>query len=162
MKELPLSNSNLFAIVDDEDFERLLKYTWNVRGNDNSFTIQTSIVYKNTSLANHVMKEFDGLYDHKDRNPLNNSKENLRPCTRGDNMCNRQKFSNCISSYKGVRFHKKGNNWEARITKDKKTISLGIFDNEVDAAKAYDKKAIEIHGEFALINFPLEVKNDKL
>ena len=42
--------------------------------------------------------------------------------------------------------------WEARIQHNKKQISIGFFDAEIEAAIAYNIKAIEFHGEFASLN----------
>ncbi|KKM22422.1 hypothetical protein LCGC14_1625440, partial [marine sediment metagenome] len=46
--------------------------------------------------------------------------------------------------------------FQAKITRNAKNYFLGRFDNEIEAAKAYDAKARELFGEFALLNFPKE------
>jgi hypothetical protein len=60
------------------------------------------------------------------------------------------------SKYMGVDWVKRlpSKNWRARIIRHKKDYSLGYFENEEDAARAYDKKAIELYGENARLNFP--------
>ena len=59
-----------------------------------------------------------------------------------------------ISKYKGVYWHKKDKRWQAQIGENKKRTYIGSYTNEMDAARAYDKKAKELHGEFARLNFP--------
>ena len=49
-----------------------------------------------------------------------------------------------------------GKYWVAKIVNNKQQIHIGTFNTDIEAAKAYDKKAIELHGEFAKLNFPLE------
>lgn len=51
-------------------------------------------------------------------------------------------------------WRKKSNKWLVQIGKDNKKYHLGLFLIEVEAAKTYDKKAIELFGEFAYLNFP--------
>lgn len=58
------------------------------------------------------------------------------------------------SNYVGVCRNKRKNKWEASISHLKNKVWLGLFTNEIDAAKAYDKKALELYGEDAKINFP--------
>lgn len=64
--------------------------------------------------------------------------------------------SNSTNKYRGVSWHKETQWWRSRIGFEGKVLSLGCYKNEVDAAKAYDKKAKELHGEFARLNFTEE------
>ena len=91
--------------------------------------------------------------DHKDRNSLNNHLSNLRWCTHKENQQNRSKLKNTTSVYKGVSFHKASNKWQAHICHNGLQIHLGLFTDEVEAAHAYDRKASELFGVFAVLNF---------
>lgn len=92
-----------------------------------------------------------GIVDHKNMDRGDNRIENLRLATYSDNNRNRF-YGKGSSKYQGVHFHSKNKNWIAQITKDKKNIHIGCFETELEAAKAYDKKAIELFGEFAYTN----------
>jgi hypothetical protein len=58
------------------------------------------------------------------------------------------------SRYKGVYWFRGTRKWVASIRRNKKTYHIGYFKNEIDAARAYDERAMELHGEFACLNFP--------
>lgn len=93
--------------------------------------------------------------DHKNRDKLDNRRENLRLVTRSENGQNKAKAKGLTSIYRGVghrpRSNKK-NPWVAYISKDGIRYDLGYFNNEIDAAKAYDKKALELYGQHAYFN----------
>ena len=93
------------------------------------------------------------VVDHIDGNSLNNRRSNLRLCTVSQNHQNRRRTYGS-SKYKGAWWDKRRNKWVAAITFKGKYIYLGFFDNEIDAGKAYDRKAAELFGEFAYLNFP--------
>lgn len=93
-----------------------------------------------------------GDMDHKDQNKINNAWSNLRDCTHSKNMANRSKPKNNTSGFKGVSWHKPTKKWQARVACKKESIYLGLFDCEIEAAKAYNKKAVELFGEYAYIN----------
>lgn len=89
------------------------------------------------------------LYDHIDRNELNNRSCNLRPATQQQNCCNRSIQSNNSSGIIGVNFNQKQNMWHARIGICGKRIHLGFFHNKNDAIKTRLQAEIKYFGEFA-------------
>ena len=90
--------------------------------------------------------------DHCDGNKTNNCVSNLRWATNSENAMNQKPQLNKSSKYKGVSFNKPANKWLAHIRIDKKLKHLGCFSNENEAAEIYNKEAIKLFGEFALIN----------
>lgn len=66
---------------------------------------------------------------------------------------NRRKIQDSTSKFRGVFKAKDRNKWGAKIVSEKKVYRLGYFDTEIDAAKAFDKKAIELRKEKAILNF---------
>jgi len=95
------------------------------------------------------------LCDHINGNGLDNRAANLRPATVSQNLCNRPKTkTKTRSKYKGLEWDKIQRKWKVRIQCDGRKIYLGSFSKEIDAAKAYDKKARQLFKEFACLNFP--------
>lgn len=95
------------------------------------------------------------VVDHINGNPLDNRCSNLRICNTSQNIANSKKRKDNTSGFKGVtwqgnRYGKK--NWSANIGYRGKRLYIGRFYTAVDAAKAYNAKAIELFGEFAKIN----------
>ncbi len=159
MKTIKLSNSNDVIIVDDEDYERLGALTWSLKskqGDGVINTVRVNGVPRSRAVANIVMQQFDVQYDHHDRNPLNNCKENLRVSTQHQNVMNRSKLNGAetTSKFKGVTWKLANAKWCAQIGFNKKRYHLGLFRDPIEAAKAYDNKAKELFGEFAALNFP--------
>ena len=96
----------------------------------------------------------DGLeVDHRNRDPLDNRRANLRPATRRQNSANIRKPRGILSVYKGVTRDKRGK-WIAQCGPEGSGRYLGAFQSEADAARAYDARAVELYGEFAGVNFP--------
>ncbi len=94
--------------------------------------------------------------DHEDGNGLNNQKSNLRIVTNAQNHMNKKGNRNTSSKYKGVCWNKESNKWTSSITLNQKQTHLGYFTCEKKAAKAYDKKAKELFGEYSRLNFKEE------
>ncbi len=90
--------------------------------------------------------------DHINHDTLDNRKLNLRVCTHKENTRNRKIGSSNTSGFKGIDFKKDTGKWTARIGVNGDREYLGSFVNILDAAKAYDKKAVELFGEFAATN----------
>jgi hypothetical protein len=102
--------------------------------------------------------------DHVNGNPLDNRKENLRVCTHEENGRNRKPNKGKI--FKGVREIKSVGQKKARhkrflaaIYFKGKSIPIGYYATEEEAALAYDRKAKELFGEFANLNFPEQKTN---
>ena len=91
--------------------------------------------------------------DHINRNRDDNHISNLREADDFENAWNRGP-AGASSGFKGVSGHCKPGKWVARIMAHGKPYFLGTFKNKFEAAKAYDKKAIELYGDFAYTNFP--------
>jgi hypothetical protein len=98
------------------------------------------------------------MVDHHDTDRSNNKLSNLRWASNQDNQRNSKKQIGCSSKYKGVYWNKRANKWKSCICVNHVKMYLGYFTDELDAAKAYNKKAAEIFGLFALLN---DIPNDK-
>ena len=95
--------------------------------------------------------------DHINGDTLDNRRSNLRICTNAENSRNCARVTTSRSGYKGVHCAKANRSklpWRARIKHNYIEIQLGTFATKEEAARAYDKKAIELFGEFASLNFP--------
>jgi hypothetical protein len=86
--------------------------------------------------------------DHIDADRSNNRVDNLRLASRSQNLMNRDKSPRNTSGYKGVSLDKKRNKWDARITAYGRQHCLGLFDNKLDAYKAYCAKEKELFGSY--------------
>lgn len=91
--------------------------------------------------------------DHRDRNGLNNQRSNLRWATKAQQRCNQALRRDSKTGFKGVNLVR-GKYWSATIRANNTTFYLGYFATAEDAARAYDAKARELHGDFAYVNFP--------
>ena len=156
MKKVKLPN-NKYALVDDEDFEALNKYSWRFMGR---YVVRHQLVGEYTDLKDRKIvmmhraimnppKEL--LVDHINHNTLDNRKSNLRLATPQQNSFNRRgSIKSMYSAYKGVSYHKNIKRWTASIKISGKKINLGTFPTEIAAAKAYKEIAKIMQGEFAL------------
>ncbi len=157
MKEIKLTQGKV-ALVDDADFEWLNQWKWYARKGVNTFYAlrnSTDDKVRITVLMHRVITGTTDAKipcDHGDMNGLNNQRYNIRVCTHGQNQKNRTSYAGSSSKYKGVSFHKPTRKWIAQISNNCKLLYLGLFDNEIDAAKAYNEAAIIYHGEFARLN----------
>jgi hypothetical protein len=91
--------------------------------------------------------------DHKDGDPFNNRRSNLRGATPLQNSFNKKTQKRSRSSFKGVTWHAETEKWRCRIRYLNKLHSLGLYSTPQEAARAYDTKAKEFFGEFAKTNF---------
>lgn len=153
MKEIPLTQGK-FAIVDDEDFDRLYKWRWTYAKTGYAVRHDINDSTKTFYMHREIMNTAPGMEtDHINHNCLDNRKINLRICTHCENQHNRRLSKNNTSGYIGINLLK--GKWQARIRADRDRLFLGLFTSPEEAALAYDKKARELFGEFAHINFPI-------
>ncbi len=156
MKQIPLTQGK-FALVDDKDFEWLSRWKWYYLSNQDRGGYARSNIelaegkWKNISMHHLIMGMPNEEIDHKNGNGIDNQKHNLRLSTTSQNQANRGKQRNNQSGFKGVTFDR--NKWRVAITLKGRVYYLGKFSNIYEAARAYDKKAIELFGEFAQTNF---------
>ncbi len=161
----------VWTILEQPDYYRLRRYKWvahaSGKGGVNLYAIRHKLISpKKTKMVymhREIMNAFDErLVDHKNCNSLDNRRRNLRFATRKQNRRNMRKVRNATSRFIGVDNHHLRSKWRSRITDGEgKRILLGIFDSEVEAAKAYDEAAKKLFGEFARLNFPPEDERSK-
>lgn len=151
MKEITLV-SGMKCFVDDCNYEKLNTYRWYHIKGGNTYYARRLIVKngKNTfvNMQRDILPNAKEI-DHEDRNGLNNQLHNLRECSHSDNQKNRKGYG--ASKYLGVSKHL-NNKWLARININGKQKHIGIFNNEIDAANAYNKAVLETGNTFYNLN----------
>jgi hypothetical protein len=167
--EIQLTNCSYFAVIDAEDIENILAHTecWSARfskpvlkfgyGEKNKLIGvcgRSKITGKVEQLHRVIINYFGPLYvDHKDRNPLNNQKDNLRICTINENLLNKGIKSNKqVGRFKGVSFNKSRGKWIVEIWALGRRHYGGYFLSELEAATKANELMRKYHGEFACLN----------
>jgi hypothetical protein len=152
IRRIPLGDGR-YAIVDAADYEWLRRWTWHV---EDGYAVRCE-KGKRIYMHRQIAEPPDGLsVDHANRVRADNRRANVRICTHQENMYNRAKRAGSASRFKGVGFRKRDKKWYAELGSADKPLWLGFFDSEIEAARAYDAKAVEHFGEFAWLNFPQE------
>lgn len=143
------------VLVDEEDVSMLSKFRWVPIGQNRYAGFYSKDAVRTTKVVmmhRVIMNAQQGqMVDHKDGNPYNNQKSNLRFCTHAENMRNRKLRRDSQSGIKGVRrfcWHG-GLKWQARIRFNGKRFHLGYFQTKEEAAEKYSEAALQLHGEFA-------------
>lgn len=150
-------------LVDDEDYERVMKYNWTLskytfpNGRIN-YHIKRIIRMPNGKKTNVILSRFilnvtdpNLVVDHISGDQLDNRKSNLRAITQAQNAINTKKYYNNTSGYKGVSYHKRERLWCAQIYLNRKKYHLGYFYTPEEAYKAYCEASKKYHGEFARV-----------
>ena len=150
----------LFTSVSDKDYEKVFGYEWRIHS-DGSVVRWDG--FGNVLMHRQIMNCPDGMeVDHINHDKRDNCRENLRICTHHQN-CMNAKGGYGSSKYSGVSLkkrHGKGKffrpfkHWLVVITFNDRSIYVGCFDVEEDAAAAHDKRVKELFGEYAYLNFP--------
>jgi hypothetical protein len=158
VKIIPLTQGK-FALVDDEDFTRISIYkwqahksgsTWRVKRGDYDPATQNS---KNIWLSRFILGVSE-FVDHRNGDPFDNQKHNLRLAGKSGNQRGfRKKSLGKSSRFRGVFWNTQAGAWHARLTIENRAVHCGYFYSEKNAALAYDAAAKKYFGEFASPNF---------
>lgn len=158
---------NQIAYIDDEDWDKVKDYKWYAVHQGQTYYAIRSTLQGGRSKKLRMHRVIMGItdpaieVDHEDCNGLNNQRYNLRIATRRQNCTNQRKRFGATSLFKGVHWSKSKQQWRAVIyTPGYK--SIGYYNEELIAAKAYDQAAIRYFGVFAKLNFPTPTEEPSL
>jgi len=150
-----------WALFDLSDLPLLAAYRWGAQKSTRDSTwyvvaTDRSGARKKGLLMHRLLLPESAKVDHRNWDGLDNRRGNLRPCDNSQSVCRRRKFRKAAytSRFKGVYWRADFCKWRAFLYHHKKRFHLGYFDSEEPAARAYDRKARELHGPFACLNFP--------
>ena len=165
-RRLPLTQGK-YSLVWAADYDHLMLWRWQAR-----YSPLTKSWYAGTYMRMYgrpaIVRVHNIVFnlplgiarDHENHDTLDNRRNNLRPCSTSQNMAHRRISRMNTSGYIGVHWNCGHEKWSARIGVDGKRISLGYSDDIVEAAKIRDAAAINYFGEFAVLNFPIAVKQE--
>lgn len=156
MKKIQLTQGQV-ALIDDVDYEYLSQWKWYASWEHNGFRAIRKLPWVNNkrkTLRMHTavaerMKIDSKKIDHRDQNPLNNQRSNLRSATASQNGHNRGPNKNNTTGVKGISFDKRSGRYQAQIQVEGKKYWLGYFNTLEEAAIVIQKKREELVGEFA-------------
>lgn len=139
---------------DLEDYNKIKNYCWlfHKNKNRNNGYIEARAIKKNKIVRIHriimCVKDPKDIIDHISGNTLDNRKLNLRIVTNALNAANHKESKRNTSGVCGVSFRKDTNKWRVRIRENGKEITIGQFDNLIDAAIARMNAEKRIYGEY--------------
>jgi len=159
MKEINVGKDK--AKVDDGDYAMLKKHTWYKNNKGYAYTFIPKQAGGRKGVLMHRLIMQPGVrmeVHHINHDPLDNQRQNLMICTHQENLQSlpkpqHQNGKKASSQYKGVYKHKNGK-YKATIRCNGIQYYLKYHKTEIEAAKAYDEKAKELFGAFAVLNFP--------
>lgn len=149
------------ALIDAEDYEKVSQYKWHAAWGErtrsyyaaHSEWVKGSGRPRTIRMHRVILDAPDGLMvDHVNHNTLDNRKENLRLCDQAANSANARQRRDSTAPYKGIEQDRTTGRWYAHIKVHGKRIYLGVFDEPVEAARAYDQAARVHFGEYAYTN----------
>lgn len=160
---------NQVTVIDDHHFDWVSQHKWcaSSAGKYGYYAYRktsrllgnSKVEYLHRKIMEHILGRpltDDEEVDHVDLDKLNNLDNNLRLASYTENMCNKGIRDNNTSGFKGVSWFKRDGKWRSQIQVNSKNRHIGYFSDKEDAARAYDRAAKELHGEFAYLNFPNE------
>jgi hypothetical protein len=152
MKQIPLTQGK-FALVDDEDYEYLNQWKWHIDNYGYAVRLAPRPSHTPIRMSRVIAETPKGMWvDHANRDRLDNRRCNLRNCTPSQNLSNSVRKNK--SGFRGVYYHKSSGTWHGETCFNGVRKSAGYYKTPEEAARAYDKLAKEMQGEFASLNFP--------
>ncbi len=158
MKKIILTQGQV-ALVDDEDFEFLINWKWHY--SNDGYATRTEYVngqraiYMNRVILERKLGHNDfEVAHHINKDKIDDRKDNLQAMTRGQHRQIHTTRKNSTSEYIGVSWAEQNQKWRAYITVNGVQMHLGYDDEEIEAARAYDRAVIEHRGRHARLNFP--------
>ncbi|MEN6578932.1 MAG: HNH endonuclease [Phycisphaerales bacterium] len=156
---IPLTRKKV-AMVDPQDYERVSACKWCASRTGNQWYAQRRVHGKTLRMHQFIMNPPKGMVvDHANGNGLDNRRTNLRVCTKLQNAWNkkRRKQEGAGSRFIGVYpCQRPPGKWCIKVQCNGEVTNLSPFDTDVEAARARDRKALELFGEYAMLNFPEE------
>jgi hypothetical protein len=159
-KRIPLSRGK-WALISDEDFERVNAYKWCCDRNGYACrmvhiaTVDGIRSRRKVMLHRFILDAPVGMeVDHANHNKLDNRRVNIRLATKTQNRANARPRTTGSSKYKGVSWHRRDGGWCAGIHINSATKFLGVYKDEAAAARVYDAAAYAAWGDYAFLNFP--------
>ena len=156
MKTVPLTKG-YEARIDDADFNRVRFISWRASVDKNGRVYARGRSCGLDVMMHRLLMDVEDpavFVDHRDGDGLNNQRHNLRLSSNAQNIRNQRPHADKASSrFKGV-YQRPSGKFRAQIMHAGRKIAIGTFGDEMAAARAYDAKARELHGDFARLNFP--------
>ena len=143
-------------LVDDEDYELVTNRAWHIslkkvyQGKPTLYVCNPRGQYLHRVIARAAKGQ---IVDHINGDYTDNRRSNLRICTHSQNQGNRKSLNrNNTTGYRGIAQLPSGR-WCAHIKRNRRKFHLGVYATPEEAARAYDKAALDHYGEFAVLNF---------
>ena len=157
---VPLTQG-LVALVDQEDYDRVAAFKWAASRTKEGFTwygqrsVWTGSGYRTVLLHRFILDAPSGRQvDHINGDGLDNRRANLRLATGSQNAANRVRLTTNTSGFRGITWMPKRGKWQVALKHHGRNVFLGLFDDKIAAARAYDRGAAATWGPFARLNFP--------